>query len=221
VSKLESELGEASGWLVSTRSRTAMASSPIGAAASRSAACSILSCSAPVPCWKVAGKLPSSSSSAAPPSPPQRGSVAAADGSGGGGGGGEGEGGDAGGGAKCLLGVPPRAGVPLPGVPLAALRSALRIALFGRGALRGVAGCGELARACRAGVLRSTRGGVDWSSAGDSGAAAAAMAAAAAAGGGGGVGVGGASGERATERLTLRSDLGGEGGSGVMLVRCS
>jgi hypothetical protein len=70
-------------------------------------------------------------------------------------------------------------------------------------------------------VLRSTRGGVDWSSAGDSGAAAAAMAVAAAAGGGGGVGVGGASGERATERLTLRSDLGGEGGSGVMLVRCS
>ena len=44
----------------------------------------------------------------------------------------------------------------------------------------------------------------------------------AAAGGGGGVGGGGgASGERATERVTLRSDLGGEGGSGVMLMRCS
>ena len=214
---------EASGWLVSTRSRAAMASSPIGAAASRSAACSILSCLAPVPCWKVAGKLPSSSFSAAPPSPPQRGSAAAAGGSGGGGGGGDGAGGDAGGGAKCLLGVPPLAGVPLPGVPLAALRSALRIALFGRGALRGVAGCGELARACRAGVLRSTRGGVDWSSGvdwsngGDSGAAAAAMAAA---GGGGGASGDGAT-ERATERATLRSDLGGEGGSGVMLMRCS
>ena len=214
---------EASGWLVSTRSRAAMASSPIGAAASRSAACSILSCLAPVPCWKVAGKLPSSSFSAAPPSPPQRGSAAAAGGSGGNGGGGDGDGGDAGGGAKCLLGVPPLAGVPLPGVPLAALRSALRIALFGRGALRGVAGCGELARACRAGVLRSTRGGVDWSSGvdwsngGDSGAAAAAMAAA---GGGGGASGDGAT-ERATERATLRSDLGGEGGSGVMLMRCS
>eukprot|EP00964_Phaeocystis_antarctica_P063881 scaffold38362_cov36-Phaeocystis_antarctica.AAC.1 len=86
----------------STLSRAAMASSPIGAAASRSAACSILSCSAPVPCWKVAGKLPSSSSSAAPPSPPQRGSAAAAGGSGGAGGGGDGC--DAGGGAKSLLG---------------------------------------------------------------------------------------------------------------------
>jgi len=104
---------------------------------------------------------------------------------------------------------------------LAALRIALRIALFGRGALRGVAGCGELARACRAGVLRSTRAGVDRSSGGDSGAAAAAAMAAATPGGGGGAGGGGASGERATERVTLRSDLGGEGGSGVMLMRCS
>lgn len=178
------------------------------------------SCSAPEPCWKVAGKPLRSR----PPSPSASATRAGA----GCGGGDVGAAAGAGAAAAAALRL---LGVCLAGVPR---RGALRAPL------RGVVGCGELAadwrRACRAGVLRSTRDGGVVSSpggsrarlltgdfgaggggGGESGAPSCAASSTAAVGESGAAG-GGTSGERASaERLTLRSDFGGDGSSGAGL----